>query len=145
MLAYKLIFSSSHNICWAISASLEENIIYDDSNNDCYLRSAEQHNCQFGKSTLRQKVWKFTVDKLTNCPGTGHRSWCADIIKPGNITNITPISSAPIIGGNNTILSRILTQHSNIRTFTIHSYSSHCKHQHTFRYFSESHHNYTSH
>ena len=46
-------------------ASLEENIIYDSNNNDCYL-AGQRSNCQFGKSTLRQKVWKFTVDKLTN-------------------------------------------------------------------------------
>ena len=42
-------FSCSHTnwyflpfVCWAISASLEENIIYDSNNNDFYLGSAEQ-------------------------------------------------------------------------------------------------------
>ena len=100
-------------------ASLEENIIYDSNNNDCYL-AGQQSNCQFGKSTLRQKVWKFTVDNLTNGPSTGH-PWCADIIKPDNIT---PISSAPIICGNNTILSGILTQHLDIYS----PHSPHCKH-----------------
>lgn len=85
--------------------------------------SGQQSNCQFGKSTLRQKVWKFTVDNLTNGPSTGH-PWCADIIKPDNIT---PISSAPIICGHNTILSGILTQHLDIYS----PHSPHCKHYET--------------
>ena len=85
--------------------------------------SGQQSNCHFGKSTLRQKVWKFTVDKLTNGLSTGH-PWCADIIKPDNIT---PISSASIICGNNTILSGILTQHSDIYS----PHSPHCKHHET--------------
>ena len=85
--------------------------------------SGQQSNCQFGKSTLRQKVWKFTVDNLTNGLSTGH-PWCADIIKPDNIT---PISSAPIICGNNTILSGILTQHLDIYS----PHSPHCKHYET--------------
>ena len=85
--------------------------------------SGQQSNCQFGKSTLRQKVWKFTLDNLTNGLSTGH-PWCADIIKPDNIT---PISSASIICGNNTILSGILTQHSDIYS----PHSPHCKHHET--------------
>ena len=137
MLGYKLIFSSFH-ICWAISASLGENIIYDSSNNDCYLGSAEQH-CQFGKSTLRQKVWKFTVDKLTNYP--------ALVRAPG----VQILSSQAILHPFPPLqLSEVTTQYyqefsHSTRTFTIHSYSSHSKDQHTFRYFSKSHHNHTSH
>ena len=101
-------------------ASLEENIIYDSNNNDSYL-AGQRSNCQFGKSTLRQKVWKFTVDKLTN----GQPSLCRYYQAGQYYTHFLRSNYRW------TQHEIIKNSHTALPTFTICFYSSHhCKHQH---------------